>query len=47
MKVLPKVTLAEYLAGRESVPAHVLSPELEQAIVDQPYSDANITPRKW
>lgn len=39
MKVLPKVTLAEYLAGRESVPAHVLSPELEQAIVDQPYSD--------
>lgn len=39
MKVLPKVTLAEYLAGRESVPAHVLSPEMEQAIVDQPYSD--------
>ena len=39
MKVLPKITLAEYLAGRESVPAHVLSPELEQAIVDQPYSD--------
>lgn len=39
MKVLPKVTLSEYLAGRESVPAHVLSPELEQAIVDQPYSD--------
>lgn len=39
MKVLPKVTLAEYLAGRESAPAHVLSPELEQAIVDQPYSD--------
>ena len=39
MKVLPKVTLAEYLAGRESVPAHVLSPELEKAIVDQPYSD--------
>lgn len=39
MKVQPKVTLAEYLAGRESVPAHVLSPELEQAIVDQPYSD--------
>ena len=29
MKVLPKVPLAEYLAGRESVPAHVLSPELE------------------
>ena len=39
MKVQPKVTLAEYLAGRESVPAHVLSQELEQAIVDQPYSD--------
>lgn len=39
MKVLPKVTLAEYLASRETVPAHVLSPEMEQAIVDQPYSD--------
>ena len=32
MKVLPKVPLAEYLAGRESVPAHVLSPELEQDV---------------
>ena len=39
MKVMPKVTKEEYLKSRQPVPAHVLSPELEQAIINLPYSD--------
>src|SRR5574344_1916513 len=39
MKVLPKLTKEEYLKMRQPVPDHILSPELEQAIVDLPYSE--------
>ena len=39
MKVLPKQTKEEYLKMRQPVPDHILSPELEQAIVDLPYSE--------
>ena len=39
MKVMPKVTKAEYLVRRTIVPAHMLSPEKEQAIIDLPYSE--------
>ena len=39
MKVLPKVTKEEYLKMRQPVPDHILSSELEQAIVDLPYSE--------
>ena len=39
MKVLPKQTKAEYLASRGEMPSRVLSDEMEQAIVDLPYSD--------
>ena len=39
MKVLPKVTKQQYQESRQPVPAHVLSPELVQAIQDLPYSD--------
>lgn len=39
MKVYPKLTKEEYLAQRNPIPAHVLCEELEQAIIDLPYSD--------
>ena len=39
MKVLPKVSKDEYLASRQPAPAHVLSPEMQQSIIDLPYSD--------
>ncbi len=39
MKVQPKVTKEEYLASRDAMPARVLSDEMEQAIVNLPYSD--------
>ena len=39
MKVMPKQTKAEYLAARGEMPGRVLSQEMEQAIVDLPYSD--------
>lgn len=39
MKVYPKLTKEEYLAQRNPIPAHVLCEELEQAIINLPYSD--------
>ena len=39
MKVYPKLTKEEYLAQRTPIPAHVLCEELEQAIINLPYSD--------
>mgnify|MGYP000343917861 CR=1 FL=1 len=35
----PKITLQEYLAHREPDPAHVLSEEKRQRILDLPYAD--------
>lgn len=38
MKVLPKVTLQQYLDSRQPVPQRMLSPEKEEAIMALPYS---------
>ncbi len=39
MKVMPKLAKEEYLAQRTSVPSRMLSDELEQKIINLPYSD--------
>ena len=39
MKVMPKLTKEEYLAQRTPVPSRMLSDELEQQIINLPYSD--------
>ena len=39
MRVLPKVSKQQYLDSRAPMPQRVLSPELEQAIVDLPVSE--------
>jgi molybdate transport system ATP-binding protein len=39
MEVLPKRTLDDYLAHKAKVPAHVLSSEKAQAIIDLPYNN--------
>ena len=38
MKVMPKVTKQNYLESREAMPNRVLSPEIEQAIINLPIS---------
>ena len=39
MKVMPKLTKEEYLAQRAPIPSRMLSQELEQQIINLPYSD--------
>ena len=39
MKVMPKLTKEEYLAQRTPIPSRMLSQELEQQIINLPYSD--------
>lgn len=46
MRVLPKRTLADYLASRHDLPAHVISPETQQAILALPYKEHEYHTRK-
>lgn len=39
MKVQPKTTLQEYIAGRKPVPPHVLNEEKANAIINMPYKN--------